>query len=121
MTNDPAALLTSYFRANQILIDTSRYLTAANVDTFLTVAMLENREDMSDGVRLRAIGEATGRNFTRVSHDMRSLGKGVRRGRPGAGLVETEIAPDNMREKVARLTPKGREVFGRLREALSAS
>ncbi len=78
-------------------------IQAQGLSTFLTIAM-------SDPVpiSMRDLAEAVGIAQSSCSRNVASLGQIHRHGRPGHQLVESYEDPMDRRNKLVKLTPKGR-------------
>lgn len=93
----------------------SRDMTMATTVTLLGAAYWTYEGiDSEDPMMLEELAGRVGMTPTTVSQHLRYLGDRQRIGRPGLGLVVTDINPDNRRKKVFRLTLKGRLLIHQL-------
>jgi len=63
---------------------------------------------------MQELADATGVALSSVSRNLDALGDRHRKGKPGLGLVAKDWDPREVRRMGAWLTPKGKEVVGRL-------
>lgn len=104
--------LRGLLEVNRLFMADHREINAALMNTFFGVAMWtqDNREELS----LRELSTRIGLPPTTVSRHLRYLGPGQRKGTPGMELVETYPSPEDGREKLVRLTPKGEALIGQV-------
>ena len=67
----------------------------------------------------RELADATDVALSSISRNLDALGDVHRKGKSGLGLVAKDWDPREPRRMVAWLTPKGKEVVGRLLETVS--
>lgn len=101
-------------RINQAFIERQREINAAIINTFIGAAFWGDLD--ADPLSISELSKELGVAPTTVSRHLRYLGEGIRKGRPGMGLVATFPHPDDARNKIIRLTEAGRD----LRNQLSA-
>jgi DNA-binding MarR family transcriptional regulator len=76
---------------------------------------------LHEGKSLKDLCQISGQPQSTLSRHLLDLGVRTRRREPGLGLVEWRIDPYELRKKQYLLTPKGRELAGRLLKILEAS
>jgi DNA-binding MarR family transcriptional regulator len=76
---------------------------------------------LHEGKSLKDLCQISGQPQSTLSRHLLDLGEHTRRRERGLGLVEWRIDPYELRRKQYLLTPKGRELLGRLLEILEPS
>jgi DNA-binding MarR family transcriptional regulator len=76
---------------------------------------------LHEGKSLKDLCQISGQAQSTLSRHLLDLGEHNRSREPGLGLVEWRIDPYELRRKQYLLTPKGRELAGRLLKILEAS
>ena len=76
---------------------------------------------LHEGKSLKDLCQISGQPQSTLSRHLLDLGERNRTMGPGLGLVEWRIDPYELRKKQYLLTPRGRELLGRLLEILEPS
>jgi DNA-binding MarR family transcriptional regulator len=76
---------------------------------------------LHEGKSLKDLCQMSGQPQSTLSRHLLDLGEHNRLREPGLGLVEWRIDPYELRKKQYLLTPKGRDLAGRLLKILEAS
>lgn len=80
--------------------------------TFLLVAL-------HDGISVTEVADLAGFRLATASRHLLDLGERNRKKEPGLGLVKSEVDPDELRRKIYTLTPKGRNLYNTILNAMS--
>jgi DNA-binding transcriptional ArsR family regulator len=112
-------VLRAYLEANRRVQatqnDGGQIMPIAILNTFLGAAIWGyEKGDLSEPATLEHLAERLGITPTTLSTHMRYLGDKYREGKEGLGLVEMDIYPLNRRQKIFRLTPKGKALAAQL-------
>lgn len=113
------AALRAYLEANrrvQVEQRDGQIMPLAILNTFLGVALWgSNREGAkNDPWSQEELAGELGISPTTLSSHMQYLSPVFRDSKPGMGLVELDYFPDNRRQKLFRLTPKGQALAKQL-------
>jgi DNA-binding MarR family transcriptional regulator len=73
------------------------------------------------GMTLQDLGKELGVSQSSTSRNAQTLGAWHRTGKPGYGVIETVDDPRDTRRKIMFLTPKGRDVIGKVIGALQGT
>lgn len=96
----------------------TQYIPVTILNTFLGV-VLWGDDERGQPVPLERIADNLGISPTTLSTHLSYLGERYRAGKDGMGLVELEEYPINRRQKVAKLTRKGRVLADTIHYILS--
>lgn len=94
---------------NAQLLGAYRDIPVTVYSTFLAVISLQPVSPHGEPPTIYQVGEAAGIPYTSASRHVRMLGPyRYRSGRWGVGLVDAFVNPENRREKLVVLTPRGK-------------
>lgn len=102
------------FEINRMFMELEHEINAPIMNTFLGVALWGEDEKADDPLSIRELATKIGLAETTVSRHLRYLGDQRRIGVEGLGLVELEIHPVDRRQRIVKLTRKGRNLRERL-------
>lgn len=108
-----------YATVAQALVKALGRLRDRHADMTLQQAMTFFLVAQNPGITQRALYEALGTNDSVASRTVAILSDVGSRNTPGLDLVEMKINPQDRRERVLRLTPKGRRMMDDIVEDLS--
>lgn len=117
-TTSGTNLLRGYFEANRLMLTGRDELPTTILNTFLGVALWGHNNPKDEPLTIQELSDKVGLPYTTVSRHLRYLGEMERVGKPGYGLVDTEVYVLNRRQKIVKLTPKGRNLVDQLRYIL---
>lgn len=102
------------FEVNRRVLAEHKDIPVTTFNTLLGVALWGYEKGSRDEpLTMQELGERIGQPYTTVAHHLRYLGQGELR-RDGLGLVETSTYVLNRRQKVVKLTAKGRALVEQL-------
>lgn len=106
---DFSKTLRNYYSVTQKVREEMGDLPVGILITFLGVAIWEERSiNSEEAMSLMALSEALGMPNSTVSQNLRYLGTYYRKGKDSLGLVLTKPNPNNRRQSLFYLSPKGR-------------
>lgn len=105
----------AFFEANRLLMEIKAEMPISIVNTFLGCFLWRfNEQQAGAPITILELSEKIGLPYTTVSRHLRYLGDWERTDVPGCGLVETEVYTLNRRQKIVKLTTKGKRIMDRL-------
>lgn len=120
MMSDETRGLELFFQANQRLLAESPTIPTATVSVFLAIVLWSRPLDSDHKpLTINMVAQLSGVNYANTLQHCRYLGEGVRFGARGMGLITTHINPENKRQKIPTLTPKGYALIADIEELLA--
>jgi len=113
--------LRAFFEASRLMNNIGVEMPISILLTFLGVAMwgYKDGERSEEPLTLKEIARNVGLPQATVSRHLRYLGDKQRTGKPGLGLVKTEIWVVNQRQKITYLTVKGQNLIDQINYMLN--
>lgn len=116
MRAEGGRVLGAYMEANRLIQTTRPEMPVAIINTFLAIVLWG--EDNNPPCLLK-LSEQLGIPASSMSRHVRYLSDWERAGKPGCGWVVVDIHPQDTRQRVARLSRRGRYMADQIRRVLS--